>query len=379
MRLTIDGAEKMDAQGLHSWITLKNVPGIGNLLFKRLITRCGTPERVLRTARKKPQTLHTIAGITPHLISAMARADAPHWTSTELEKVQEQGYRIITLNDPDYPYLLAQIPDPPPYLYVAGNLPQTNTAIAMVGSRKPTSYGRQACQKLSAQLARKGVAIISGLALGIDSAAHKGALSADSGKTVAVLGSGLACIYPPQNRALFEQIIRNGAVVSEFALFARPEAHHFPQRNRVISGLSLGTVVVEAADRSGSLITARLAAEQNREVFAVPGSIDSFESAGTHQLIQQGAKLVTKADDILEEFGQPIAPVMETPTTLSPPSLNTEQAQIHDLLTPYPVHIDMLVKQSGLAAGTVSSILLQLELLGVVLQSSGKRFSLRQS
>ncbi len=362
----------MDEQNLHSWITLKNIPGVGNLLFKRLITECGTPEKVLRAARKEPKTLHSIAGITPRLIDAMARAKAPHWTDTELQKVHEQGYRIVTLNDSDYPFLLTQIPDPPPYLYVAGNLPLSATAIALVGSRKPTPYGRQTCQKLSAQLARKGAVIVSGMALGIDTAAHEGALSVDGGKTIAVMGSGLAQIYPSQNQRLFERIIQNGAVISEFALYARPEAHHFPQRNRVISGLSVGTVVVEAAVRSGSLITARLAAEQNREVFAVPGSIDSFESAGTHQLIQQGAKLVTSADDIFEEFGEPSTPRMETPSVQTTPSLTEEQTQIYRFLTPYPAHIDEIVKQSGLAAGTVSGTLLQLELMGVVLQSSRK-------
>lgn len=368
----------MDEQDLHSWLTLKNVPGVGNLLFKRLLTQCETPEMVLLAARETPKVLHPVSGITPRLIDAMAKAKAPHWTETELDKVAEHGYWIVTLNDPDYPSLLSQIPDPPPYLYVAGKLPQSNCPIAMVGSRKPTPYGQQTCRKLSAQLARKGVTIVSGMALGIDTAAHEGALSVDGGKTIAVLGSGLAQIYPSQNHGLFQRIIEQGAVISEFALFARPEAHHFPQRNRVISGLSVGTVVVEAATRSGSLITARLAAEQNREVFAVPGSIDSFQSAGSHQLIQQGAKLVTSAEDILEEFGEPVSSRIEPSVAQTTLSLTAEQTQIHRLITPYPVHIDEIVKQSGLAAGTVSGILLQLELMGVALQSPGKRFSLRQ-
>ena len=368
----------MDAQDLQNWITLKNVAGVGNLLYKRLVTRCETPSKVLQAARKEPKTLHSVSGITPRLIDAIARAKPPHWTATELEKVEEHGYRIITLNDADYPFILSQIPDPPPYLYMAGDLPQSNPAIALVGSRKPTPYGRQTCYKLSAGLVEKGAVIVSGMALGIDTAAHEGALSIDGGKTIAVLGSGLAQIYPAQNRGLFERIVQNGAVFSEFPLYARPEAHHFPQRNRVISGLSLGTVVVEAAVRSGSLITARLAAEQNREVFAVPGSVDSFESAGTHQLIQQGAKLVTRADDILEEFGEFATTHAEFQEAPALPSLTAEQTQVHQVLTPYPVHIDEIVKLSGLAAGTVSGALLQLELLGVALQSSGKRFSLRQ-
>ncbi len=368
----------MDAQDLHSWLTLKNAPGVGNLLFKRLLTQCETPTKVLQAAQETPKVLHTIPGITPRLIDAMAQAKAPHWTDTELEKVRTHGYRIITLNNSDYPSLLAQIPDPPPYIYVAGKLPESNTAIAMVGSRKPTPYGRQICRKLSTQLARKGTVIVSGMALGIDTAAHEGALSVDNGRTIAVLGSGLAQIYPSQNRGLFQRIIEQGAVISEFALFARPEAHHFPQRNRVISGLSLGTVVVEAATRSGSLITARLAAEQNREVFAVPGSVDSFESAGTHQLIQQGAKLITGPDDILDEFPSVSTPTTEPSTAETAPQLTEEQEKIYKLLTPYPIHIDEIVKQSQQAVGTVSSILLQLELIGVVLQSPGKRFSLRK-
>lgn len=368
----------MDAQDLHSWLTLKNVPGVGNLLFKRLITQCETPAKVLRVAQETPQALHSVSGITPRLINAMAQAKAPHWTETELKKVGEHGYRIVTLNDTDYPSLLAQIPDPPPYIYVAGKLPESNLAIAMVGSRKPTQYGRQISRKLSAQLARKGATIVSGMALGIDTAAHEGALSVDGGRTIAVLGSGLAQIYPNQNRGLFCRMIEKNAVISEFPLFARPEAHHFPQRNRVISGLSMGTVIVEAATRSGSLITARLAAEQNREVFAVPGSIDSFESAGTHQLIQQGAKLVTSTDDIIDEFPGVSTSTTEPSTAETAPQLTEEQEKIYKFLTPYPIHIDEIVKQSQQAVGTVSSILLQLELIGVVLQSSGKRFSLRK-
>lgn len=368
----------MDSQNLHSWLTLKNVPGVGNLLFKRLVTQFNSPAEVLQATRETPKKLHTIPGITQRLIDAMARAKAPHWTETELEKVHEHGYRIVTLTDPDYPALLAQIPDPPPYIYVAGKMPDSDITIAMVGSRKPTQYGRQICHKLSVQLAAKGATIVSGMALGIDTTAHEGALSVDGGRTIAVLGSGLAQIYPSQNRQLFRRMIEKNAVISEFPLFARPEAHHFPQRNRIISGLSLGTVVVEAAIRSGSLITARLAAEQNREVFAVPGSIDSFESAGTHQLIQQGAKLVTSPDDILDEFPCLSTPATEPSSAVTAPQLTEEQENICKLLSPYPVHIDEIVKQSQQAAGTVSGILLQLELIGVVLQSPGKRFSLRK-
>ncbi|MGB5986007.1 MAG: DNA-processing protein DprA, partial [Desulfobacterales bacterium] len=299
----------------------------------------------------------------------------------ELEAAQDQGYRILPLTDPDYPSLLREIPDPPPVLYVYGHLGSLTRPMAVVGSRGASRYGLRIAAQLSAELVALGFSIVSGMARGIDTAAHKATLAA-GGTTVAVLGSGLARIYPPENRDLFHQIAQQGAVVSEFALDTRPEPRNFPIRNRIISGMSLGTLVVEAAQRSGSLITARLAAEQNREVFAVPGSVRSGLSRGCHGLIQQGAKLVTQALDIVEEFSHllpgPAQVSMAAPGgALALPeidSLSPEEQQVWSALGPYPIHIDELAHDAALAQGRLAEVLLQLELKGLIIQGAGKMF-----
>jgi DNA processing protein len=253
----------------------------------------------------------------------------------------------------------------------------------VVGSRKATAYGTINAKSLAEELAANGIGVVSGMARGIDTAAHVGALEG-GGRTVAVLGSGLECVYPAENLKLFHRIAENGGVISEFPLDAKPEPHHFPQRNRIISGMALGTVVVEAADGSGSLITARLAAEQGREVFAVPGSIHAATAQGTHSLIRQGAKLVENAGDIIEEIApqfsapsnRPTAPKSARPCHEAPGPglLSTEESRLLEAMGPYAVHIDELARRSNLDMGTVSAILLQLELKGAVVQEPGKFF-----
>jgi DNA processing protein len=251
--------------------------------------------------------------------------------------------------------------------------------IAVVGSRNATAYGLTVAHQLGGDLASLGFTVVSGMALGIDAAAHEGAL-AGGGRTAAVLGSGLGRIYPPQHLRLFERISAGGAVVSEFPLQAGPEGHHFPIRNRVISGMSLGTVVVEASRTSGALITARLAAEQNREVFAVPGSVQSYKSTGTHSLIKQGAKLVENAQDIVSELGhflagaQPGAGPQGPPPGGTSPRLTAEETEVVQALGPYPLHLDELVRKLAMDAGRLSGILLELELKGIVAQQPGKLF-----
>jgi DNA processing protein len=253
-------------------------------------------------------------------------------------------------------------------------------AISVVGSRNATTYGVSTTKQLCADLASLDFIVVSGMARGIDSAAHAGALMG-KGRTIAVLGSGLERIYPPENRKLFHAIAENGAVISEFSLTMDPEPHNFPIRNRIISGISLGTVIVEATHRSGSLITARLAAEQNREVFAVPGSIHSFKSTGTHTLIKQGAKLVEHAQDIIEELKH-ICNLNNgnNHTTQNPLAdgisiLSSEERIVFEALDPYPAHIDDLVRKISIEPGKLLSILLKLELKGIVQQYPGKRFS----
>lgn len=362
---------------LSPWFTLKSVPGIGNILFKRLIDHFRSPAAVLTASETE---LLQIEGVTGRLIAALRRHALPDWAKRDLDLAARKGYRIITQIDPDYPSLLRQIPDPPPFFYLYGHLSPEKFNIAMVGSRRATQYGLTAANRLSYDLASQSVVIVSGMARGIDTAAHKGALSAQ-GETIAVLGSGLEKIYPPENKNLFHQIATQGAVISEFPLLADPEPYHFPIRNRLISGISHGTVVIEAGQKSGSLITARLAAEQNREVFAVPGNIHSHRSTGAHALIKQGAKLVEKADDILEEFNIQISvknngSIMLPKKTQPEIALSPEEQFLLNYLEPYPIHMDELIRKIGMDSGKLASLLLQLEIKGVVTQAPGNYFYL---
>ena len=362
------------------WFILRSVPGIGNLLFKRLLDRFKSPETALTASY---EDLISVNGITSRLAQAVIQHKISDPVKRELELIAAKGYKIITMKDPGYPSLLVQIPDPPPFLYVYGDIGLCNANIAVVGSRNATRYGIFTTKKLSADLASFKYTIVSGMARGIDTAAHLGALDA-GGKTIAVLGSGFEKVYPAENLNLFHRIAQSGAVITEFPLNAGPEPHHFPVRNRIISGLSLGTVIVEAAKKSGSLITARLALEQNREVFAVPGNIHSFKSTGTHSLIKQGAKLVENTQDIIEELSHMTQfhgadnhinqkAVLKNALALQ---LSKEQIQVVQALGPYPVHIDELIRKLLIDPGNLSSILLQLELKGIVVQSPGKMFSI---
>jgi len=359
---------------LRPWFALKSVPGVGNLLFRRLVEQFGSPEAVLCA---DGPALQSVQGVTARLVATMRRHRVPDAVDRELEAVRKKGYTIVTQTDPCFPPLLRQIPDPPPFLYVYGSLPTTGLNIAVVGSRNATDYGISTTRQLCMDLVRQQVNIVSGMARGVDTAAHSGAIAA-GGRTVSVLGTGLDQIYPRENTGLFHQIAENGAVITEFSLDTGPDAHHFPARNRIISGMCHGTVVVEATGRSGSLITARLAAEQNREVFAVPGNIHSFKSVGTHTLIQAGAKLVVHAGDVLDEFLhiQTHTQVASKPPKPSTPALTEDEAMVIDSLEADSVHIDDLSRRLALSSGRLSGLLLQLELKGLVVQSPGKRFCL---
>lgn len=361
------------------WFTLKSVPGIGNHIFKRLIDSFKSPASVFEASHN---SLGKVEGMTQKLAKEIKRHKTPDQVKRELDLIMQKGYRIVTLTDSDFPLLLRQIPDPPPFLYVLGCLKNTIRNMAVVGSRNATSYGISTTKRLCANLAALDIVIVSGMAKGIDTAAHEGALQG-KGKTIAVLGSGLDRVYPAENLKLYHRISRNGAVISEFPLMTEPEAYNFPIRNRIISGVSLGTVVVEATRKSGSLITARLAAEQNREVFAVPGSISSFKSMGTHTLIKQGAKLVEHAQDIIEEISNiietsPVQDVIDENDEFTGkeelPEFSADESQVFEVLGPYPVQIDELVRKLTMEPGKLSSILLQLELKQVVQQTPGKFF-----
>jgi len=349
---------------------------VGNRLFKLLLDRFKTPERVLTSSVDE---LISLGGINKPLALAILNHKIPEQVKQDYSIVRKKGYRIVTLTDPDYPYLLLQIYDPPPFLYVHGTLGSSRKNISVVGSRAATSYGMVATRRLCADLAFNGITVVSGMARGIDTAAHTGALSG-GGRTIAVFGSGLENIYPLENKELFDKIAQNGAVISEFPLLTKPLAYNFPKRNRIISGISLGTVVVEATKKSGSLITARFAAEHNREVFAVPGNINSPKSSGTHNLIKQGAKLVENAKDILEEIlNITVEPDTENyndddKLSLEFLSLSSEEKLVLDNLTSYSVHMDELVRAVPMRPGQLSGILLGLELKGLVSQLPGKFF-----
>ena len=359
-------------ESLIQWLGLKTVPGVGNLLFLHLIQHFGgAAENVLSASREE---LLQVEGVNDRLASIIQGYKIPGKVQEDLALARKNGIKMITFSDPDYPPLLRHIHDPPPVLYVYGTLYPDSHNIAIVGSRNATSYGRSVTERLSSDLAGRGFTVVSGMARGIDSAAHAGALAAGA-RTIAVLGCGLGTIYPATNKKLFYRIAESGAVISEFPFLTPPEPHNFPIRNRIISGLALGTVIVEATHKSGSLITARLAAEQGREVFAVPGSITSFKSMGTHRLIKQGAKLVEHVEDIVEELNVVMQESFTDTKDEPKVSLTPDEKKIIDELSPYPEHIDQLARRVPLSAAQVSGLLIQLELKGLVTQSPGKYFA----
>ncbi|OAQ20745.1 DNA-processing protein DprA [Thermosulfurimonas dismutans] len=290
----------------------------------------------------------------------------------EWQKAAKLGAKIVFFEDPEYPSILKEIKDPPAFLYVKGRLESEACYLAMVGTRKPTPYGRKVAFEWAKELASLGLGIVSGLALGIDTEAHRGALSAE-GYTVAVLGSGLDWIYPYENRKLAEKIVaRGGALISEFPFGSRPERWRFPRRNRIISGMSKGVLVVEAAQRSGSLITARLAADQGREVMAVPGSVFSEASQGTHYLIREGAYPVTSPKDVIEVLGV-IREINEEKND-NVVGLSPSEEKLLGVLSVNPKHFDELIAETGLPVTELSELLLLLELKGLVQSLPGKFF-----
>ncbi len=360
------------------WLALKQVPGVGSLLFKRLIEVYEGPEAVFDA----PEVgLAKIEGLSINLAKAIHAFDDFEGVDQELEALDRVGVSLLTLKDPDYPMRLAAIYDPPPLLYFKGAFSKMNdelgegeaAAISVVGTRKTTAYGRRVTERLCQGLSERGITIVSGFARGIDGIAHRAALRA-GGQTIAVLGCGLDCIYPPEHKKLYHALCEKGVIISEFSLGTPPVAHNFPKRNRIISGLSLGCLVVEAGLKSGSLITARLAMEQGREVFAVPGAIDSEMSAGPHQLIASGAKLVQNVDDILLEIlpQHRLSPVVRDVLPL--PLLEPAEVLVFETLSFEPKHIDVLIQESQKPASLISGALLTLELKGLARQMAGQYY-----
>lgn len=293
----------------------------------------------------------------------------------EWRRLQELNIGCLAPEHPAYPDMLKQITQPPPLLYCRGALgEEDNIAVAIVGSRRCTFYGREVAHRLAGELATAGFTVVSGMALGIDASAHRGALEA-GGRTVAVLGCGPERCYPPRNAGLMEEIIAGGAILSEFPLDTRPLPQHFPRRNRIISGLSLGTVVVEATARSGALITAHYALEQNREVFAVPGNIGSPYSRGCHRLLREGARLVESAADILDELAVGPVPAQAAAAQQREVELSGEEKSILELIPYQPLLMDEIIRLSGLSAARLGPLLLSLELKGLLRQLPGKYFT----
>ncbi|MFO7859868.1 MAG: DNA-processing protein DprA [Desulfosalsimonas sp.] len=364
-----------------AWIALRQAPGVGPLTCKRLVEHFGSPENVFCADESR---LLQVEGMGAKSARAVLQGGNRQQAQQEIARCQKRGYEIIAADHARYPWRLARISDPPPYLYAFGRPLDPEPAIAVVGTRNPTRYGFSMARRLSADLADMGLTIVSGMARGIDTAAHQGALGA-GGSTVAVLGSGLSVIYPPENRKLYFDISRQGTIVSERPVDDPPNSYNFPARNRIISGMCLGTVVVEAAKKSGSLITARLAAEQNREVFAVPGNINSYKSSGAHNLLKQGAKLVERAQDVIEEIAPLLLSVKNSEganfrhpeNQIQAPDLTAEQARVYHALDPYPAHIDELARELSMDAGALLSVLLNLELKGMVTQMPGKYYCIR--
>ena len=352
------------------WLALRRLRGVGTRTQFELLDHFGSIEAIFSASRG--QLEKTLVGKNEAIDALLAGPDEKVLKS-ELEWLSEPGHHLLTWSDPDYPVLLREIPDPPLVLYIAGERQLLSARqLAIVGSRNPTPMGRENARAFAKSLAGAGLVITSGMALGVDGAAHRGALEA-GGKTIAVAGTGLDRVYPARHRDLAHEIVKRGALVSEFPLGTPPLPENFPVRNRIISGLSLGTLVVEAALQSGSLITARMANEQGREVFAIPGSIHAPQARGCHALIRQGAKLVETAQDILEELGPLAGVALQAVHETTPPALRLDSTMVtllehigHD-----PVSIDTLIERSGLTADAVSSMLLQMELNGLVSNCPG--------
>ena len=356
------------------WIALRLVRGVGNVTYRQLLDRFVSPREILRTS---PAIL-TEAGISARIAQEITAFDQWKEVEAELEQLARLNACLVTQTDAEYPERLRQIHDPPPFLYTRGRFTsQDDLAIAIVGARTASPYGRKMAQELAHELAGCGVCVVSGLARGIDSEAHQAVLEA-GGRTIAVLGSGLDVVYPREHIALAEQIAESGAVVSEFSFGSQPEAGNFPYRNRVISGISLGTVVVEATEKSGSLITAQCALDQNREVFAVPGPVTASRSRGPHRLIKDGAKLVESIDDILSEIAPALARTdraEKNETSVPAVPLEPDEERLFQLFPEEAVHVDTLITGSGLEPARVLEVLLGLELKGIVTQLPGMYFT----
>ena len=362
------------------WLALALTPGLGARMAGKLLAEFGSPDAIFSASLTALEAQRLPAAVAQALHSRRPLSDA----AKELAQVQAAGCRLLTWDEPEYPSRLKEIYDPPPLLYARGNVELLNRhLISIVGARRPTPYGNQMAERLGRDLASRGLVVSSGLARGIDASAHKGALASAGGATIGVLGCGIDVVYPKENKRIFEEIEKRGAIISEFPMGTFPAPQNFPIRNRILAGMALGVVVVEGAQYSGSPITARLAMEFGREVFGVPGNATQPASFGPNQLIKQGAKLVTSWEDVIEELPTPVrAELMPVETAsheeraaLIEEGLAPIERPLYGLLSVDEArHVDDLVETSGLSSSEVLAALFDLELKGVVRQLPGKQF-----
>lgn len=354
-----------------AWVAMALVPGMGSARSRALLEEFGSPAELFGAGRRRLREV-----VAPELAAGVEEFDWQKAMTEQQARARSVGATLVLAEEPDYPAQLRMIPAAPRFLFVRGNVIDEDAfAVAIVGARHTTSYGVRAAGQLAGDLGKRGLTIVSGFARGIDSAAHRGALDA-GGRTVAVLGSGVDVIYPPENRRLVDRVVTHGAVVSQLPMGAPPLQAHFPLRNRTIAGLSLGTVVVEAAERSGALITAGFSGELGREVFAVPGNVTSELSRGTNRLIQDGAKLVQEWSDVVAELPDVWRRCLKTPdTSVEPAALPAgDEGRLLALLGGEPVHIEELIERSGIEPGRTAALLLTLELRGRVRQLQGHMY-----
>lgn len=374
---------------IDKWLKLIRADEVGPVTFARLLKYFGSVDKALGVSVSQ---LARVEGIGLTTAERIAASRDKFNSCEELELAASLGVWLVHMEDPRYPHMLKQIYDPPPVLYVKGTLDRADTlAVAIVGSRRCSLYGQEQASRLSHFLAAAGFTVVSGMARGIDTAAHSGALAAQ-GRTIAVQGCGLSRIFPPENARLFELISSSGACICELPLRAEPLAEHFPPRNRIIAGLSLGTIVIEAGHRSGAMITAKTALESNREVMAVPGKVDSPLSQGPHQLIKQGARLVESVEDVMEALGY-VGEQLKEHTTLAAKqasenieaplfesgqlNLKGHEKTLYDALGKEPLHVDQIIAETDLPPGTVNAGLVSLRLKGLIRQLPGNLFARR--
>src|ERR1700682_5967078 len=371
----------MELDASLSWLALALTPGLASRLSARLLREFGSPEEVFRAPLPRLEACRLPAPVAQAVFKKQSfkRAERELALTRRIDRC-----RLVNWTDPEYPQTLLEIYDPPVMLYVRGDAEVLNQpSIGIVGTRRPTLYGTQMAERLGRELAARGLVMVSGMARGIDAIGHQGALAVN-GRAIGVLGTGVDVCYPKENKKLYEKVLERGAILSEFPLGTHPAPENFPVRNRIVAGMPLGVVVVEGAQYSGSLITARLAMEFGREVFAVPGNVTQPVSFAPNQLIKQGAKLATGAGDVIEELPTPIRaallqaeqPEAEQRNLLAAAALNGAQKKLYGLLSAEePVHIDDIVERSGLNSSEVLATLFDLEMKGVIRQLPGKQFS----